>query len=535
MTELIATDDPSEEPSSSGVLRGATRAAVLLTVAGLGGQAFTLVRELFVASRVGASPDLDALLIAAVAPIMISGLLASGTSAAIVPGYVEISKGKGFASADRLLAATLTWTILIGIVFTGIVIAGGQVAIAIAGPGLSPSSRALALGFIPILAPLLIFSAIGALLAAIFQIHDRMRPVALAWLVGPIVSALITIVLWDDLGLTGLAVATTLNQVVVVAVLLVIGLRLGFIPRPSLRADRVEVRRFIDHALPLAISASVLQFNLLTDRAVASLLAPGAVSALRYAEGVVRIPLNAIAPAWNAAIYPALVRASYLKDSRSLGEAAFGATRYLMVIFVPLSIATAALAPLIIEIAYVRGAFDQQAAVWTSGALAGFAPLIVLTLVNSVLSGAHNARRRGVLLMSMGILNAILNALFNVGFGLVLGVAGIALSTSLTVGLVQFLKAWRLGQLDESFPLGDLMRVTSKAIVASLATAAPIAFLAWNLPKGLGLPTALAALVGLSVVGMAGYIIVGWWLGLKEPWVVIRTLTLVPIARIRRR
>ncbi len=65
--------------------------------------------------------------------------------------------------------------------------------------------------------------------------------------------------------------------------------------------------------MPLTISASVLNFNLLTDRAVATLIAPGAVSALRYAEGVIRIPLAAIGPAWFAAIYPALVRASLVK------------------------------------------------------------------------------------------------------------------------------------------------------------------------------------------------------------------------------
>jgi putative peptidoglycan lipid II flippase len=534
LTDPIVTEGLPEEPTSSGVLRGATRAAALLTVAGLGGQVFTLVRELFIASQEGATPELDALLIASVAPMMLAGLIAGGTSAALVPGYIETTRTSSVEAADRLLAATLTWTTLIGIAFIGVILVGGQVAIAIAGPGLSPASRDLAIGFLPIVAPLVVFNAVGGMLAAIFQVHDRMRPVALAWLLGPVASAFITIVLWDDYGLTGLALAMTLQQVVVVGVLVLVALLLGYLPRPSLRADRTDARRFINHALPLAISSSILQLNLLTDRAVASLLAPGAVSALRYAEGVIRIPLNAIEPAWNAAIYPALVRASHLSNTRSLGEAAFGATRYVTVIFVPLSVATAAMAPLIVQIAFVRGAFDAEAAIRTSGALAGFAPLIVLTLINSVLSGAHNARRRGVFLMSMGILNTILNAVFNVGFGLLLGVAGVALSTSLTVGLIQVVKAWRLGQLTESFPLLHLLVVSAKSIVASLIVAAPIAMLAWNLPTGLGLSMSLVALVALSTVGMVGYIALGWLIGLKEPWFVIRTLTLRPIERLRR-
>ena len=127
------------------------------------------------------------------------------------------------------------------------------------------------------------------------------------------------------------------------------------------------------------------------------------MSALRYAEGVIRIPMNAIGPAWSAAIYPALVRASLLGESRSLGEAAASAMRYVTVIFVPISVATAAMAPLIVEVAYVRGAFDERAAALTAGALAGFAPLLFLTMANSVLTGAHNARQRGVFLMCDGV------------------------------------------------------------------------------------------------------------------------------------
>jgi len=202
--------------------------------------------------------------------------------------------------------------------------------------------------------------------------------------------------------------------------------------------------------------------------------------------------------------------------------------RYITAIFVPLSVATMALAPLVVEVAYVRGAFDEEAWTLTTAGLVGFAPLLFLTMANSVLTGAHNARRRGMFLMSMGILNAFLNAFFDVGLGLAIGVAGIALSTSITVGLVQFIKAWRLGQLDEAFPLADLLVVSAKSLGASLFVAMPITLIAWNLPFGIGLPSALAWLVGLTVVGLSAYVVVGRLIGLEEPWIVVRTLLRSP-------
>ena len=527
---MVEAEGPALDPGDGtpSVLRGAAKAAVLLTVAGVVGQVFTLVRELFVAAKVGVSGDLDALLVAAVAPIMFASLLASGTSAAIVPGYLATSREHGRSAADRLVGATLTWIVLIGIAITLVVIAGAGVAVSVSGPGLDAGARSIAIGYVPLLAPMLVFSAAGGFLGATFQIHDRMRAIALAWMAGPVVSVIVTVVLWDALGLTSLALAMTAQQAVTMVVLIVLAVRFGIMPPVTLRADRAETSRFIRHVMPLTISASVLQLNLLTDRAVATLITPGAVSALRYAEGVIRVPMSAIGPAWSAAIYPALVRASLLGESKSLGEVAASALRYVTAIFVPLSIATAALAPVIVEVAYVRGAFDDRASILTAAALAGFAPLLFLTMANSILTGAHNARQRGVFLMVMGILNAILNAVFNVGLGLILGVAGIALSTSLTVGLVHFIKTWRLGELEEGFPLADLLVLTARSLAASLAVAAPIGLIAWNLPHGLGLPTALATLVALTTAGMVGYILLARFIGLHEPWVVAKAMLQSP-------
>ena len=330
------TDDPPGdgipgEPTSSGVLKGAARAAVLLTAAGTVGQIFTLICELYVASQVGASAALDALLVATVVPIMAASLLVSGTSSAIVPAYLATAERLGSRAANWLLGATLTWTLIVCAVVTVLVIVGAELVVSIGGPGLDPESHRQAVGFVPVLAPMLVFSSMGGLLAAAFQIHDRMRAIALAWLAGPVASVVVTIGLWGPLGLEALALAMTIQQAVVVAVLVLMAVRMGLLPTLTLRADRAEILAFLRHAAPLTISSSVLQLNLLTDRAIATLIAPGAASALRYAEGIVRIPMNAIGPAWSAAIYPALVRASHLTETRSLGEAAAGAIRYVTV------------------------------------------------------------------------------------------------------------------------------------------------------------------------------------------------------------
>ncbi len=61
---------------------------------------------------------------------------------------------------------------------------------------------------------------------------------------GPIASMIVTIFLWDQLGLTALALAMTVQQAIIVVVLVVLALWFRILPPITLRADRTESDRF---------------------------------------------------------------------------------------------------------------------------------------------------------------------------------------------------------------------------------------------------------------------------------------------------
>jgi Uncharacterized membrane protein, putative virulence factor len=291
---------------------------------------------------------------------------------------------------------------------------------------------------------------------------------------------------------------------------------------------------FVGHALPLTISASVLQFNLLADRSIASLIASGAVSALRYGDSIVRLPLNTLGPAWARVVYPSLVAAARPGDHESVGASAHRAMRYLLAIFVPISLGIAALAPLGVRIVFGRGAFDADAVRATSAALAGFAGLVGLTMIQGVLVGAHNAQRRAVFLMLMGFLNAILNLVFDVLFGFALGIGGIALSTTFTMAIVLLLMGWRMNRADPAFRGRDLLSVAIRTIMASLVPAIPAALIAWSNLIGGSLLADIAITLGLGALGAVEYVIVARWLRLEEPWIVARGIATLARRRIGR-
>ena len=88
-----------------------------------------------------------------------------------MPAYLAARRERGVDAAERLLGATTTWTVLIGIALGMVVIGGASLFVFIGGPGLDGAAQALAITYAPLLAPMLVFSAAGdRLLAAAFRV-----------------------------------------------------------------------------------------------------------------------------------------------------------------------------------------------------------------------------------------------------------------------------------------------------------------------------------------------------------------------------
>jgi peptidoglycan biosynthesis protein MviN/MurJ (putative lipid II flippase) len=124
-----------------------------------------------------------------------------------------------------------------------------------------------------------------------------------------------------------------------------------------------------------------------------------------------------------------------------------------------------------------------------------------------------------------GILNVVLNCSLDVALGLPLGVAGIALSSSLTAAATTLLKARRLARREATFRPGALMRNIAIAGAASLPASLVIGWFAWAGMYPRGFFEGLITLAVLGGLGMASYLALATWLGLTEPRVLVSLAT----------
>jgi putative peptidoglycan lipid II flippase len=514
-----AVVDPAHPARILGQVGGST---ALLTAAAFGGQIAGLLRELYVAFRIGPTASLDALLVALVLPVLVSGLLTSGIRTALVPAHAEIAATRGSAAAQRFVGAIVTWTTIVAILIGLAMLMVPGIGIGLAGPGLGPEAKASAIAYLPLLLPLVVLGTLSQLLGGICQIAGRFGPIALSWLVGPVVSLVFAVFAWDRLGLAAVAIGMSLGSAVGVGLMVVAAARIGVLPPLALSAPRGEIAGFLRHAGPLAAGSAVLQFNLTADRAIASLVSVGAVSVLKFGQQLVTEPLGSLSSAWTTSLYPSLVRSSVAGTDRSLGALAALAVRHTFAIFVPISFGVAALAPLLVDVVYRRGAFDSRAAAETALVVVAFAPMLALEMIRPILTGAHNARRNGLLLATTAVMNASFNLILNLAFYRVFGVAGIALSSSVTLGITQLFIAWRLARVEDDFQPGEVLKLAGRVLLASAVPAVVVAAIAWNVvSESLDMPANVVALATLTVLGAVGYLAMARLLGIREPTDVI--------------
>jgi putative peptidoglycan lipid II flippase len=494
-------------------------------------QVLGLVRELFVASQVGLSGQLDALLIALVLPTTLAGLLTAGIQTALVPAYLSARRTTGLDDARRLAGMVLVWVALIGLAMSVILVIFAGVFIAVAGPGLSAADRASAIGYLRVLAPVAFIASISSIMYAVCQAESRFRALALSTILGSAVTLATMLVLWSSLKLESLAIGNVLGPTVALAVLISAAIRGAIAPRLVLHARGMDVRGLLRHAAPLTLGSAILQVNVIADRAIASLIAPGAVSALRYAEVLIRTPISAISPAWSSAIYPALVHMAQGPDRGSLADITDRMLRYALATFIPITFLTIAVAPLAVSVAYDRGAFTAADLAVTTSVAVAFAPLIVVLMTSPVIRLALNARRLGQALLVGATLNVILNTILDVVFGVWLGVAGVALSSSLTAGIVAVYFARRFARSDPDFKLRPIARSVWLASVAAAPGAVIVGALAWSGTYPSGTLPGILALAVFGTLGLLSYLALATWFGLDEP----RTVARVVRGRLRRR
>jgi putative peptidoglycan lipid II flippase len=514
-TSDISIGPEPEAPSAS--LAAAGRATIILTGGAVIVQAIGFLRQVYLAAEVGIDSGLDALLISLALPLALVSVLAGGISVALVPAYIQVREDRGTLLARRLAGTVLVWVAIGGAVLSVVLWFGADAIVAITAPGLAADGTAdEATQYLQAFAPLTLISSLTAIIRATCQAERMFRAMVISGVAAPTLALTFMVVFWDSLGLEGLVWGTILGEVLSLMTLGAATLLRRVAPLPRLISRGLGLRELGHHAAPLTVSRGLLFVQQTFDRAVASLLLAGGVSALRYADSLIRLPVSAIAPAYQTAAYPTLVQASRGSGEAGLGPISERLLRYSVAFFVPIAVLTMAVAPLATAIVYDRGAFDQSDLALTARIVALSAPLIVTWTVQPTLVSAMNARRKGMILLAAGSLTTVGNIVLDVVFGLLIGVPGVPLATVVVSIVVNLFLGHQLMRMEPSLSARRFWRTFSRSLAAIMPIALIVAIPMWAGWIDGGFVQRVIALLVSGVAGLGSYYLIARRLGVEE-------------------
>ena len=407
-----------------------------------------LVRDVVVATFLGAGNGSDAFFVAFKIPNFLRRLFAEGAfNQAFVPVLSEYSTQRTKQEIRELLNAVAgSLTALLALI-TALAMLGAPWLVWLFAPGFGrdPEKLALTADMLRLTFPYLLLISLTAFSGSVLNTWNRFAvpaftPVLLN--ISLIGAALLLMPLMEEPAMAlawGVLIAGAAQLAFQVPFLL----RLGLLPTPWPNFAHDGVKRILKLMVPALFGVSVSQINLLLDTVLASLLAAGSVSWLYYSDRLVELPLGVFGVAIGTIILPALSKRHAEQSTEHFSAMLDWAIRVVLLLGVPAALALAILAEPSFITLFHYGAMTDNDIQMAAMSLRAYAFGLVAFMLIKVLAPGFFARQDTKTPVKVGIIAMVANMLFNLLLIWPLAHAGLALATALSA----FLNAGLLGYL----------------------------------------------------------------------------------------
>ncbi|HOJ88107.1 MAG TPA: murein biosynthesis integral membrane protein MurJ [Pseudothermotoga sp.] len=393
------------------------RYGTLFAIATMISRVTGLLRDVLLAHKFGAGIEFDAYVVAISFPFLLRRAFAEGAmTSAFVPLYNEKNKSNEFASSviTVLGVVTVSLTLLIEIF--------PQIVPMLLSSGAGEQTKRLTISLARISMPFVVFIFLWAVLYAIQNSHNiffipAVSPTLMN--VGVILGTLFANVF--DTRIVGPTVGFTLGGFFMFVCLVPGARRVGFKYKPSFEG----IQEFLKLFFPALLAMTVSEFNVLIDVNVASLLGPGNVSAMQYANRFYQLPFGVFGVAMATVVLPMMVN-----ESEQFEKHLFDSVKLSLFLTIPSMMGLMILSERLIALVYQHGAFTHQDTITTSTVLFYYSIGLPLYSIMAVLSRACHAKKDMRTPFKATLISFVVNAILDFALGLSLGVAGIAAATS---------------------------------------------------------------------------------------------------------
>ena len=394
------------------------------------------IRDIIIASTLGAGPLADSFFVAFRIPNLLRRLFAEGSlSMAFVPLFVSL-KNKGIEDAYTFARSVFLWLFMILGVITGFVLIFAKPVCVLIAPGFSSSPELLdfTANLLRICFPYILFiSGVALSMGILNSMNHFFVPAAAPCVLNVclIVSALLgwffklSVPIMLSFGVLIAGIIQFLMQQPVL-------FKYGFSWRGKISLLDEKIKELLKMMGPSVFGAAIYQITILINTVLASLLPKGSISYLYYADRFVQFPLGVFGVALGMASLPSLSELVVKKKWNEFKDV-FNKSLYLnLFISIPATAGLIGLRYPIIEVFLKRGAFSEQDVMSTTLALVGYSiGLPAYCMLRTMLSGYYSFKDT-ITPVKIGFFCLVLNVVLAVWLMKSYSFFGLALASSLS-------------------------------------------------------------------------------------------------------
>ena len=384
----------------------------------------------------GPGNELDAWLIAFLAPSFLSDAFAGALNPILVPllvpGHRDPERASAYAPALYLSFALLT-------ALAAALYLCASPALRLMASGFTPEKAALTRSLLALTLPILPLSAIAVTWRSVLNAHERFALAAVSPLMTPVVTICILAATARRVGVFALAAGTTAGMLAELTVLAFALRSLGVLPIPrwprAFRWNRATTRQYC------SVVAGNLVFggSSLVDQAFAAMLAAGSVSVLGFGTRLPNVLLAIGSAALATAVFPRLSLLARRGDRAGFRRTLLGSIGWGTALTLPLIAALIWLSEPITRILFQRGAFTAAATASVSSVQQIALLQLPVAVAVAILTRAVASLRANEALLPIAAIALAANAGLDLALMHFFGLSGIALSTTAVQAVVAVL------------------------------------------------------------------------------------------------
>lgn len=390
------------------------------------------VREIMLAGYYGTGAEASAFLTASQIPLnffdMILGL---AIVSAFVPVFNEYYQKYGKDEANSFANNFIGVVLLISVVISLLGVGFSRNLVGLLANGFDTDTAVLTSRLLKIMFPSLIFTALAYSYAGIVQSYGEFKIPAAMSIASNLVAILYFLIFNKNSGIYGLAFAMLFGWGLQLVILLPSLFKFNYKFGLKFNFWHPGMKKVYKLALPILLSSWVQPLNVMVNLYLASFIDGGnAVSYINYANKLYLIIVGVFTMSVTNLILPELSRlfaANRITDCAGVITASLKAT---IIFITPIMLLFLAFSRPIVEVIYMRGAFDTESVRMTSTALFFYSFGMLGYGLQEVLNKSFYSMQNSVVPMK--------NALFTITVNIVLsfllyekaGVAGLALSSA---------------------------------------------------------------------------------------------------------